>query len=64
MYNRLTEKYEDEGRTDRAELAYRNACDQASRESAFIMAVTIVYGEYGCDLERKLDKFEEEHYAN
>lgn len=64
MYNRLTEKYEDEGKTDRAELAYRNACDQSSKESAFIAAVTIVYGEYGCDLELKLAVFEEEHYAD
>lgn len=57
MYNRLTEKYEDAGRTDRAELAYRNACDYSAKESAYIAAVTIVYGEYGCDLERNLEAF-------
>lgn len=59
MYNRLTERYEYAGRTDRAELAYRNACDYASKESAYIAAVTIVYGEYGCDLENRLNAFAE-----
>jgi predicted TPR repeat methyltransferase len=57
MYNRLTEKHEDAGRTDRAEAAYRNACDYSAKESAYIAAVTIVYGEYGCDLERNLKAF-------
>lgn len=59
MYNRLTDKHEDAGRTDRAELSYRNACDYSAKESAFIAAVTIVYGEYGCDLEKNLKAFED-----
>ena len=57
MYNRLTEKHEDAGRIEKAEIAYRRACDYSAKESAYIAAVTIVYGEYGCDLERNLKAF-------
>ena len=35
----------------------RNACDYSAKESAYITAVTIVYGEYGCDLEKNLKAF-------
>lgn len=64
MYNRLQERYEDKGEEERAERAFINVCEWSNKESAFIASVTIVYGEYGCQLEQNLIEFEEKYYAN
>lgn len=53
-YDRLTEEHEDAGRVDKAEAAYRRACNAAARESAFICAAAIFLGLSGNDLEREL----------
>lgn len=59
MCNRRCDKYEERGLFEKAERNFREACDYAIKEDTFISAVTIVYGEHGCDLEVKLKAFAE-----
>lgn len=62
MYARRAERFEDAGRTERSERAHRIAVDCFTKASAYISAVTIVYGEYGCDLERRLKEFADAYF--
>lgn len=58
-YGRYMERHEDLGNAEKAETAYRKACEYGAKESAFIMAIAIMYGESGDQLYLKLQAFEE-----
>ena len=58
-YGRIMERHEDAGNTERADTAYRKACEWGAKESAFTMAIAIVCGESSEQLNKNLKAFEE-----